>query len=88
MEWYEVPKVDGQYRGNIYSWERVWHPADAAFEGAVPYVVLLVEIPTTDGIRMIGNLVGDQLAVVRIGSEVVAVFEHHDSYALVQWRLG
>ena len=39
---------------------------------------------------MIGNLVGDPRAEVRIGDEVEAVFEAHDDvespYTLVQWR--
>ena len=49
----------------IYSWERVWHPVHPALANGVPYVVLLVELPDADGIRMIGNLVGDPRAEVR-----------------------
>ena len=32
--------------GRIYSWERPWHPVHPALADSVPYVVLLVELPT------------------------------------------
>lgn len=70
----------------IFSWERVWHPVHPALKAGVPYVVLLVEFPEADGIRMIGNLAGDPRADVVIGAEVSPVFEDHGSYTLVQWR--
>jgi len=79
--WEEVPPV-----GVVYSWERVWHPAQPALSTAVPYVVLLVEIPAAGGVRMLGNLVGDPLADVVIGQPVTGVFEDHDSYTLLQWE--
>ena len=72
----------------IYSWERVWHPVHPALREAVPYVVLLVEFPNADGIRMIGNLAGDARAEVRIGAFVEPVFEDHGAYTLVQWRFS
>ena len=70
----------------IFSWERVWHPVHPALKAGVPYVVLLVEFPEANGIRMIGNLAGDPRAEVKIGAEVLPVFEDHGSYTLVQWR--
>ena len=77
-------------RGMIYSHERVWHPVHPSLKEAVPYVVVLVELPHADGVRMVGNLVGDPRAELRIGDEVEAVFEDHAegeaSYTLVQWR--
>jgi uncharacterized OB-fold protein len=83
--WEEVPATAGAYEGVVYSWERVWHPTEAALRDAVPYVVVLVEVPSAGGVRMVGNLVGEQLAEVAIGDRVQAVFEHHDDYSLVQW---
>lgn len=83
--WTEVPKIDGKYRGNIYSWERVWHPTLEALTNSVPYVILLVRIPSAGNIRMVGNLVGDQRTDLSIESEVHALFEQHSDYALVQW---
>lgn len=77
-------------RGRIYSWERAWHPVHPALAERGPYVVLLVELPDADDVRMIGNLVGDGLGPVAIGEEVEAVFEDHPDanppYTLVQWR--
>ena len=78
-------------RGRIYSWERIWHPTNAKLEAAVPYIIVLVELPDADDVRMIGNLIGDPEQEVPIGAEVEAVFEDHDEgeepYTLVQWRL-
>lgn len=81
-------KVEG--KGRIYSWERVWHPVHPALKDHGPYIVVLVELPGADNIRMIGNLLGDPKQEVPIGAEVEAVFEPHDDgdnpYTLVQWR--
>jgi uncharacterized OB-fold protein len=81
-----VPRNDGDYRGTIYTWERSWHPTDRPLADAVPYVAIVVELPAAGGIRMVGTLLGDQLADVAIGTPVRAVFEHHDGYSLVQWE--
>ena len=70
----------------VYSFERVWHPVHPALREAVPYVVLLVEFPNADGIRMFGNMAGDPRAPVRIGALVEPVFEDHGAYTLLQWR--
>jgi uncharacterized OB-fold protein len=77
-------------RGRIYSWERCWYPVHPALKDAVPYLVVLVELPDADNVRMVGNLLGDPMQDVIIGSEVEAVFEDHagdDPYTLVQWRV-
>ncbi len=77
-------------RGRIYSWERSWYPVHPALQSAVPYVVVLVELPGAGNVRMVGNLLGDAREEVVIGSEVEAVFEDHDDaeppFTLVQWR--
>jgi uncharacterized OB-fold protein len=56
-----------------------------------PYIAVLVELPHADGVRMVGNLLGDPTQEVVIGTEVEGVFEHHgDSdppYSLLQWRM-
>ena len=55
-------------------------------------VVILVEIPEADGIRIVGNLLGDPLQELIIGSEVTGVFEHHldetPPFTLLQWQLA
>ena len=77
-------------RGRIFSWQRVWHPVHPCLKGFGPYLVVVVELPAAGSVRMLGNLLGDPLQEVRIGSEVEGVFEHHpqgDSpYSLLQWR--
>ena len=81
-------KVSG--RGRIYSWERVWHPVHPALNEGTPYLVVLVELPDAENVRMVGNLLGVPTQDVVIGAEVEAVFEDHgagdDAYTLVQWR--
>ena len=77
-------KVSG--RGRIFSWERIWHPVLPALSESTPYVVVLVELPGADSVRLIGNLLGDPRQEIRTGSDVEAVFEDHDGFTLVQWR--
>jgi uncharacterized OB-fold protein len=74
--------------GRIFSWERVWHPVHPALADACPYLIVLVELPHAGGVRVVGNLLGDPTQQVTIGAAVEAVFEHHDDYTLVQWRLA
>jgi uncharacterized OB-fold protein len=85
MQW---APVEG--RGRIYTWQRSWHPVHPALKEHGPYVVVLVELPAAGNIRMIGNLLGNPRAEVRVGAEVEAVFEHHRDvtppYTLLQWR--
>lgn len=77
-------------RGLIYSHERVWHPVHPALLEQGPYIVVLLEIPHADGVRLVGNLLGDPEQTPRIGDEVTAVFEHHQdddpAYTLLQWQ--
>ena len=85
-EWTEVAP-----RGRIFSWERVWHPSHASLKGHGPYVAVLVELPHAGGVRMVGNLLGDPMQEVVIGTEVEGVFEHHPEsdppYGLLHWRV-
>ena len=45
----------------------------------------------TRNVRMIGNLLGDPMQTVRIGTPVEAVFEAHEDttppFTLVHWRV-
>ena len=70
-------------RGRIYSWQRAWHPVHPALAAAVPYLVVVVELPDADNIRMLG---------IRIGDAVDGVFEHHAEapipFSLLQWRIA
>ena len=86
----ELAFVEVAPEGVIYSYERVWHPVHPALASQGPYVIVLVEIPAADHVRVVGNLQGDPLAPVVIGSEVRGVFEHHPAatppYSLLQWQ--
>jgi len=83
--WSEVPGS-----GLIYSWERVWHPVHPALQEQGPYIVVLVELPDADNIRMVGNLLGDPRQDIVIGASVSVVFEHHQDaklpYTLAHWK--
>jgi uncharacterized OB-fold protein len=86
-EWTEV-----EPQGRIFSWERVWHPSHASLTHRGPYLAVLVELPHAGGVRMVGNLLGDPMQEVVIGTSVEGVFEHHpDSdppFSLLQWRVS
>jgi uncharacterized OB-fold protein len=79
-------------QGRIYSYERVWHPVHPALSKQGPYLVVLVELPHADDVRLVGNLLGDPEQAVEIGTAVEAVFEHHPDeepgFTLIQWRLA
>lgn len=93
---FDVGWVEVDQQGVIYSWQRPHHPVHPALNDQGPYIVVLVELPQAGGIRMVGNLLGDPLQDVRIGSPVEAVFEDHviedndegkSSFTLVQWQV-
>ncbi len=74
--------------GTIYSHERVWHPVHPALTDHGPYVVVLVELPAADGVRLVGNLLGDPHQALDIGTPVEGAYEHHDDdppFTLLQW---
>ena len=75
--------------GKIFSWERAWYPVHPALKDKLPYLTVLIELPQAGNVRMVGNLLGDPMQQVNIGSDVEAVFEDHDDanppYTLVQW---
>jgi uncharacterized OB-fold protein len=76
-------------RGIVYSHARVWHPVHPSLRDRVPYLVVLVELYHADGVRLLGNLLGDPYQEVSIGRPVVGVFEHHTDadppFSLLQW---
>jgi len=78
-------------RGQLYSYERVWHPVHPALKAQGPYVVALVALDEAPGVRVVGNLLGDPLQAVPIGAAVRGVFEHHRQadppHSLLHWQL-
>lgn len=87
LAWEEPDSVAGQ----VYAWTRVWHAAREGLEQSVPYLVVVTELGAADGVRLVGNLVGDPRQDVRAGMRVEPVFEDHDDlaspYTLLHWRL-
>ncbi|MDY6827939.1 MAG: OB-fold domain-containing protein [Pseudomonadota bacterium] len=75
----------------LYSYQKIWHPVHPALKEATPYLVVLVQLPGADDIRMVGNLLGDPNQDVPIGARVEVVFEDHPDgehpFTLAQWRL-
>ncbi|MEM7217079.1 MAG: OB-fold domain-containing protein [Pseudomonadota bacterium] len=88
---FELSFLPVEPRGRIYSYERVWHPVHPALAAQGPYLIVLVELPHADDVRLVGNLLGDAEQPVTIGAEVEGVFEHHPDaeapHSLLQWRL-
>ncbi|MGY9056343.1 MAG: Zn-ribbon domain-containing OB-fold protein [Alphaproteobacteria bacterium] len=89
---FAVNWVEAEGKGAIYSWERAWHPVHPALRAREePYIVVLVELAGSGGVRMIGNLLGDPHQDVVIGSKVEVVFEHHTdndpAYTLAHWKV-
>lgn len=77
--------------GDIYSYERVWHPVHPALAEQGPYLVVLVALQDAPGVRLVGNLLGEPTGPVTIGSRVEGVFEHHPDadppYSLLHWQV-
>jgi uncharacterized OB-fold protein len=74
--------------GTLVSWSRIWHPVHPALAQRGPYMAVVVSLDEAPHIRVVGNLLGDVDADPPIDAPVEAVFEDHDGYTLVQWRLA
>jgi uncharacterized OB-fold protein len=65
--------VECSGNGTIHSYTVARRPAGQAFAADVPYVVVLVDLD--EGVRMLSNLVTDDVDGVRIGARVAVRFE-------------
>jgi len=74
-------------RGRLTSWTRIWHPVHPALVDHGPYLAVVVTLEDAPAIRLVGNLLGDVHVDPPMDAPVEAVFEDHDGYTLVQWRL-
>ena len=54
-------------------------------------MIVLVELPHADNVRVVGNLIGDPVQPLVIGAAVEGVFEQHSDedppFALLQWAV-
>jgi uncharacterized OB-fold protein len=83
---YEWAPVSG--RGVIYTYTIAYHPPSPAMAQAVPYNVVLVELPDADNTRLVGNLLDAKDSEIAVGKPVeVAWDDVNDNVTLPQWRL-
>lgn len=72
-------------RGEVYSFTIVNRPGHPAFADRVPYAVVLVDID--EGFRVLADLTGCDLADIRVGMQVTAVFEEvADGFTIPRFR--
>ncbi len=88
---FDLTYTETPAEGIIYSHQRVWHPVHPALAEQGPYIIVLVELPAADNVRIVGNLIGDPEQDIVIGSPVTGVFEHHPDddppHTLLQWQV-
>ena len=82
LEWGEV-----EGRGTIFSWMRVHHANLPSLQDRVPYLVVVVELPHADRIKLVGNLLGEPYQMFGIGDPVYVEYEDKEDSTLIQWRL-
>jgi uncharacterized OB-fold protein len=72
-------------RGHIYSVSVVRRAPHPAYADAIPYSVAIVELD--EGVRMMTNVVTDDVDALAIGQPVVAVFDRiADDQAILRFR--
>lgn len=89
---FDLTYEETEATGVIHSHQRVWHPVHPALVDRGPFVIVLVELPHADGVRLVGNLIGDAMQPLEIGTSVSGVFEHHTdndpAFTLLHWQVG
>ncbi len=76
--------------GTIYSWTRTWQPFTPESRGHLPYVNVLVDIPSAGHRRVVGVLTSADGVTPKIGQRVRGTIEQppEDKYwPLVRWHL-
>ena len=79
--------------GTVYSWTRTWYAFDRTAEraGDIPYVVVLVEVDGTDGARVLGLFVDDEVALkigARVRGAILPPSEKARGYPSIVWSLA
>ncbi len=83
LDWVEV-----EPRGTLHSWTRTWHMTHPSMQGGGAYVIAIVSLDAGSDLRLWGNLIDEIEGDPPLDEPVEAVFEDHDGYTLVQWRLA
>jgi len=82
VEW-----VERSGRGTIYSYTIVWHPVLPDLADSVPFAPVVVELPDTDHVRVVGALTEATTAVARVGLDVELVWRDvRDGETVPTWR--
>lgn len=82
VEWIEQPG-----RGVVYSFTVVRHPLLPSLADTVPYVPAVVELPDTNGCRLVGAMTEVGVADVRIGLDVELVWRDvREGTTVPTWR--
>jgi uncharacterized OB-fold protein len=82
VEWVPQPG-----RGTVYSFTVVRHPVLPSLSDTVPYVPAVVELPGTDGCRLVGAMTDVAIPDVRIGMEVEVVWRDvREGTTVPTWR--
>jgi uncharacterized OB-fold protein len=82
VDWVERPG-----RGTVYSFTVVWHPILPDLVDTVPYAPAVVELPDTDGVRIVGALTDASPSDARVGLPVELVWRDvRDGVTVPTWR--
>ena len=82
-----VAWVERPGRGTVYSYTVVWHPVLPDLADSVPFAPLVVELPDTDHVRLVGALTDATTATPRVGLDVELVWRDlRDGEAVPTWR--
>jgi hypothetical protein len=77
--------------GVVYSWTRTWQPFTPELSGHVPFVVVLAELPSAGGRRLLGVLRDGDGAEVRVGQPVRGEIDpaaDPGGWPVLRWRLA
>jgi uncharacterized OB-fold protein len=66
----DVEWVEHDGNGTVYSFTVIRHAVIPDVKDALPFIAAVVELPETNGCRVIGNIVGVDERDVRIGMDV------------------
>jgi uncharacterized OB-fold protein len=75
----------------VYSWTRTWQPFVPELSGHLPFVVVVAELPTAGGRRLLGVLRGGGDAEVHVGQPVRGEIDPAPSagaWPVLRWRLA
>jgi uncharacterized OB-fold protein len=76
--------------GTVYSWTRTWQPFTPELSGHLPFVVVLAELPSAGGRRLLGVLRDGDGAGVRVGQAVRGEIDPPPGpggWPVLRWRL-